>query len=174
MTIITLVSKVTTDESTETILMDAMACATKVYNGLIRHLREQYKETGSSPVTRKNLNKIIKLLPRRLGYYFLFTQATRGLWSGWDADPNRNIRQWRGLAIQRERDQVSQTVLAENSSSGETTCSRTTKITPFSLDRAEGIPSGPSPTAHHHEWLCIALTMQVSTESWSANCMVFK
>ena len=77
MTIITLVSKVTTDESTEAVVLDAMQCATKVYNGLIWHLREQYKETGKSPVSRQNLNKIMKLLPRRQGYYSLSAQATR-------------------------------------------------------------------------------------------------
>ena len=77
MTIITLVSKVTTDAATESVLLDAMACATKVYNGLIWHLREQYKQTGKSPISRKNLNKIMKMLPRRHGYYSLSTQAPR-------------------------------------------------------------------------------------------------
>jgi len=51
-------------DATEEILKNAMNSATKVYNGLLWHLREEYKKTGKSTVTRKNLNRILKTLPR--------------------------------------------------------------------------------------------------------------
>jgi IS605 OrfB family transposase len=77
MTLITLIAKITADERTEEILFDAMRSATKVYNGLIWQLREQYEQTGKAPISRKNLNKLMKLLPRAGEYYSLSTEATR-------------------------------------------------------------------------------------------------
>ena len=65
MTTITLVSKLIVDEQTEAILFGAMRSATKVFNGLIWNLRNQYEETGKASISRKNLNKIMKELPRR-------------------------------------------------------------------------------------------------------------
>ena len=77
MTTITLVSKIIANPSVEAILLDAMHSATKVFNGMIWHLRKQYEETGKAPNSRKNLNKIMKELPRRKEYYSLSAQATR-------------------------------------------------------------------------------------------------
>ena len=73
MTTITLVSKLNVDEPTEAILFDAMRSATKVFNGLIWNLRNQYEETGKAPISRKNLNKIMKDLLRRKDYFRNFT-----------------------------------------------------------------------------------------------------
>ena len=77
MTLITLVAKIIADECTEEILFDAMRSATKVYNGLIWQLREQYEQTGKAPISRQNLNQLMKLLPRAGEYYSLSTEATR-------------------------------------------------------------------------------------------------
>jgi len=44
--LITLKVQIHTDSRTEAILKDAMLCATKVYNGLLWHLRKEYEETG--------------------------------------------------------------------------------------------------------------------------------
>ena len=77
MTTITLVSKPIVDEQTEAILFDAMRSATEVFSGLIWNLRNQYEETGKAPISRKNLNEIMKEMPRRKDYYSLSTQGTR-------------------------------------------------------------------------------------------------
>ena len=72
MTIITLVrarAKITIKSEAQAILLDAMQSATKVYNGLIWNLREQYKETGKSPISKSNLNKIMKDFPHCKEYY---------------------------------------------------------------------------------------------------------
>lgn len=61
----------------QAILLDAMQSATKVYNGLIWNLRKQYEETGKSPISKSNLNKIMKDLPHCKEYYSLSAQATR-------------------------------------------------------------------------------------------------
>ncbi|MCX6054811.1 MAG: hypothetical protein NTZ74_07850 [Chloroflexi bacterium] len=45
MTMITLGAKMTIKSEAQAILLDTMQSATKVYNGLIWNLREQYKET---------------------------------------------------------------------------------------------------------------------------------
>jgi IS605 OrfB family transposase len=58
-------------------LLAAMRCATKVYNGLLGELRQAYEQTGQSSVSRKNLHRILKALPRARGYYSLSVQATR-------------------------------------------------------------------------------------------------
>ena len=54
-----------------------MRSATKVFNELIWNLRNQYEETGTAPISRKNLNKIMKEMPRRKDNYSLSTQGTR-------------------------------------------------------------------------------------------------
>ena len=77
MTLITLVARIIADEQTEEILFDAMRSATKVYNGLLWQLREQYEQTGKAPISRQNLNKLMKLLPRADEYYSLSAEATR-------------------------------------------------------------------------------------------------
>ena len=78
MPMLTLQAKVLADPETERVLLDAMLCATKVYNGLLWHLREEFKSTGKTKVTRQHLNAILKTLPRAKGYYSLSVQATRG------------------------------------------------------------------------------------------------
>jgi len=54
-----------------------MYCATKVYNGLMWHLRRQQEETGRVDVRRSNLNRILAALPRAKGYYSMSAQLTR-------------------------------------------------------------------------------------------------
>lgn len=77
MPVLTIRAKVIADPKTEEILLDAMRCATKVYNGLLWHLREEFKSTGKVTVTRQHLNAILKTLPRAKEYYSLSVQATR-------------------------------------------------------------------------------------------------
>ena len=74
---LTLKAKVVASGEATAILLDAMLCATKVYNGLIWHLRDEFERTGKSKATRKNLNAVLKTLPRAKGYYSLAAQATR-------------------------------------------------------------------------------------------------
>ena len=74
---LTLKGKVVASGEATAILLDAMLCATKVYNGLIWHLRDELERTGKSKATRKNLNAVLKTLPRAKGYYSLSAQATR-------------------------------------------------------------------------------------------------
>lgn len=54
-----------------------MLSATKVYNGLLWNLRQEYETTGKSKISRKNLNGILKALPRAKEYYSLAVQSTR-------------------------------------------------------------------------------------------------
>jgi putative transposase len=77
MSYLTLVAKVAVEPAAQTVLLDAMLCATKVYNGLIYALRQEYEQTGKSKVSQQNLNKILKTLPRAKAYYSLSVQATR-------------------------------------------------------------------------------------------------
>ncbi|WP_369018480.1 transposase [Thermatribacter velox] len=77
MPLITLKAQIHADPQTEAVLKDAMFCATKVYNGLLWHLRKEYKETGRVNISRKNLNRILKELPRAKGYYSVSVQLTR-------------------------------------------------------------------------------------------------
>ncbi|HHY80206.1 MAG TPA: IS200/IS605 family element transposase accessory protein TnpB [Thermoanaerobacter sp.] len=77
MPLITLKAQIHADPQTEAVLKDAMFCATKVYNGLMWHLRKEYKETGRVNISRKNLNRILKELPRAKGYYSMSVQLTR-------------------------------------------------------------------------------------------------
>jgi len=77
MPLITLKAQIHADSRIEAVLKDAMFCATKVYNGLLWHLRKEYKETGRVNISRKNLNRILKELPRTKGYYSMSVQLTR-------------------------------------------------------------------------------------------------
>jgi len=65
--LITLKVQIHADPQTEAVLKDAMFCATKVYNGLLWYLRKEYQETGKVNISRKNLNRILKELPRAKG-----------------------------------------------------------------------------------------------------------
>jgi len=75
--LITLKAQIYADPQIEAVLKDAMFCATKVYNGLLWHLRKEYKETGRVNISRKNLNRILKELPRAKGCYSMSVQLTR-------------------------------------------------------------------------------------------------
>jgi IS605 OrfB family transposase len=75
--ILTIKAKVHASSQTEAILKDAMLCATKVYNGLLWYLRKECEEKGKGNVSRKNLNLILKELPRAKGYYSMSVQLTR-------------------------------------------------------------------------------------------------
>src|SRR5512138_3766722 len=77
MSYLTLVAKVEAEPADREVLLDAMLCATKTYNGLIYTLRQEYDRTGETRLSRQNLNKILKTLPRAKGYYSLSVQATR-------------------------------------------------------------------------------------------------
>ncbi len=77
MPIITVKAHIHADPKTLAVLKDAMFCATKVYNGLLWHLRKEYQETGKVDISRKNLNRILKKLPRAKGYYSMSVQLTR-------------------------------------------------------------------------------------------------
>lgn len=77
MPLITLKVQIHADPQTEAVLKDAMFCATKVYNGLLWYLRKEYQETGKVNISRKNLNRILKELPRAKGYYSMSVQLTR-------------------------------------------------------------------------------------------------
>jgi putative transposase len=77
MPILTIKAKIHTDPKTEAVLKDAMLCATKVYNGLLWHLRKEYEEKGKVKVSRNKLNLILKELPRVKGYYSMSVQLTR-------------------------------------------------------------------------------------------------
>ena len=70
-------AKVVLDSENGAILRSAMLSATKVYNGLLWNLRQEYETTGKSRVSRKNLNRILKTLPRAKEYYSLAVQSTR-------------------------------------------------------------------------------------------------
>lgn len=77
MPVLTIQAKIIADPETKQVLLDAMQCATKVYNGLLWHLREEFKNTGKATITRQHLNAILKTLPRAKGYYSHSVQATR-------------------------------------------------------------------------------------------------
>lgn len=77
MPMLTIKVQIHADHETERILRDAMFCATKVYNGLMWHLRRQQEETGRVDVRRSNLNRILAALPRAKGYYSMSAQLTR-------------------------------------------------------------------------------------------------
>ena len=72
MPLLTIVAHVETDSCTKKLVKGTMWYATKVYNGLIWHIRERL-----SAASRKDLNRVIKLLPARQAYYSHSVQATR-------------------------------------------------------------------------------------------------
>ncbi|WP_352432769.1 DUF1874 domain-containing protein [Pyrinomonas sp.] len=67
MPVLTVKAQIHTDPETEAILRDAMYCATKVYDGLMWHLRQKQEETGKARISRSNLNRILATLPRAVG-----------------------------------------------------------------------------------------------------------
>lgn len=77
MPMLTIKAQIHAEPETEAVLRDAMFCATKVYNGLMWHLRRQQEETGRVDVRRANLNRLLATLPRAKGYYSLSVQLTR-------------------------------------------------------------------------------------------------
>lgn len=77
MPILTIIAKVETSNETKDIILGAMLSATKVYNGLLWNLREEFTQTGKTTLTQKNLNKILKTLPHAKNYYSQSVQATR-------------------------------------------------------------------------------------------------
>lgn len=77
MPMLTIKAQIHAGPETERVLRDAMLCATKVYNGLMWHLRRQQAETGCVDVRRSHLNRILAALPRAKGYYSMSAQLTR-------------------------------------------------------------------------------------------------
>jgi putative transposase len=77
MLLLTLRAQIHAAPEVEAVLKEAMRSATKVYNGLLWHLREAYKKTGKVDLSRKNLNHILKELPRAKDYYSMSVQLTR-------------------------------------------------------------------------------------------------
>lgn len=69
MPMLTIKAHIHADPGTEAVLWDTMFCATKVYNGLLWHLRREQEETGKVRISRSNLNRILAALPRAKGYY---------------------------------------------------------------------------------------------------------
>ncbi len=77
MPLLTIKAQIYATPQVEAVLKEAMRSATKVYNGLLWYLREEYKQNGRSNISRKNLNRILKKLPRAKDYYSLSVQLTR-------------------------------------------------------------------------------------------------
>ncbi len=77
MPLLTLKAQIHATPEVEVILKEAMRSATKVYNGLLWHLREEYKRAGRVNISRKNLNRILKELPRAKDYHSMSVQLTR-------------------------------------------------------------------------------------------------
>jgi putative transposase len=77
MPLLTLRAQIHATPEVEAVLKEAICSATKVYNGLLWHLREAYKGTGKVDLSRKNLNRILKELPRAKDYYSMSVQLTR-------------------------------------------------------------------------------------------------
>jgi IS605 OrfB family transposase len=77
MPILTIIAKVETTNETKDIILGAMLSATKVYNGLLWNLRDEFERISKTTLTQKNLNKILKTLPRAKDYYSQSVQATR-------------------------------------------------------------------------------------------------
>jgi putative transposase len=77
MLLLTLKAQIHATPQVEAVLKEAMRSATKVYNGLLWHLRETYKRTGKVELSLKNLNRILKELPRAKDYYSMSVQLTR-------------------------------------------------------------------------------------------------
>ncbi len=77
MPILTIIAKVETSNETRDLILGAMLSATKIYNGLLWNLREEFTQTGKTTLSQKNLNTILKILPRAKDYYSQSVQATR-------------------------------------------------------------------------------------------------
>ncbi|MGC8903659.1 RNA-guided endonuclease InsQ/TnpB family protein [Thermus sp.] len=77
MPLLTLKAQIHAAPEVEALLKEAMRSATKVYNGLLWHLREAYQKTGRVDLSRKGLNRILKGLPRAKDYYSMSVQLTR-------------------------------------------------------------------------------------------------
>jgi len=77
MPMLTIKAQIHAEPETERVLRDAMFCATKVYNGLMRHLRLQQEETGCVDLRQSSLNRFLTALPRAKGYYSMSVQLTR-------------------------------------------------------------------------------------------------
>ena len=77
MSLLTIKAQIHAGGEAEAILRDAMLCATKVYNGLLWYLRQEYERTGRADTRRSNLNRILARLPRARGYYSMSAQLTR-------------------------------------------------------------------------------------------------
>ena len=77
MPMLTIKAQIHADRGTEAVLRDAMFCATKVYNGLLWHLRRQQEETGRVDIRRSNLNRILATLPRAKAYYSMSAEPKR-------------------------------------------------------------------------------------------------
>ena len=77
MPLLTIKAQIHATPEVEAVLKEAMRSATKVYNGLLWHLREEYKQNGRSDISKKNLNRILKQLPKAKDYYSLSVQLTR-------------------------------------------------------------------------------------------------
>jgi len=66
---LTLKAKIICDSASEEVLKDVLYSATKIYNGLLYHLRQEYESTGRVNLKDSNLNRILKTLPRRKHMY---------------------------------------------------------------------------------------------------------
>jgi putative transposase len=77
MPILTIIAKVETSNETKNIILGTMLSATKVYNGLLWNLRAEFEKTSKTTLTQKNLNKLLKSLPRAKDYYSQSVQAIR-------------------------------------------------------------------------------------------------
>jgi putative transposase len=77
MPLLTIKAQIHATPEVEAVLKEAMRSATKVYNGLLWHLREEYEKNGKSDISKKNLNRILKQLPKAKNYYSLSVQLTR-------------------------------------------------------------------------------------------------
>ncbi len=89
MPLLTLNAVAYADPDTTNVLLDAMFCATKVYNGLLYEIKQTLEKTGTLDIGLKTLNGYLKMLPRAKGYHSLSAQATRdeviGAWESFKA-----------------------------------------------------------------------------------------
>ena len=74
---LTIKAKIVADKETEEIIKKAMYSATKVYNGLMWNLREEFCQTGKTRISRQHLNYLLHQLPRAKDYYSQSVQSTR-------------------------------------------------------------------------------------------------
>jgi len=74
---LTLKAKIVCSENTEAILRDCLYSSTKLYNGLIYHLRKEYEINGKVNLSDSHLNALTKTLPRSKN---LFSQSVQQVW----------------------------------------------------------------------------------------------